>query len=102
MVIPELVVFLIPHLADALGSLGVELTPLLNLGAVGAIAGYLLLKNEPRLKGVEQAVDRLTRGLMLSVLANEQVSLQLKAQATELLSELHDAEERRREGRPPV
>jgi hypothetical protein len=101
MLLPELLFFLVARLADALGSLGVELTPLLNLGAVGAIAGYLLLKNEPRLKGVEQAVDRLTRGLMLSVLANEHASLQQKAQATELLQELHDAEERRRDGRPP-
>lgn len=83
------------RLADALVGLVPELAPVLNVGAIGAVLGYLLLKTEPRLKGMEAAIDRATRGQMLFLLAFEQVNGQLRAQVQELLQEIHDSEQRR-------
>lgn len=76
-----------------------ELAPLFQVGAIGAILAFLLLKTEPRLRGMEAAIDRNSRALMLSLLAGEQVSAALKAQAQALLEELHDADLQRGGGK---
>jgi hypothetical protein len=80
-----------PHLAPLMP----ELSPLLQLGGAGALLVWLLLKAEPRLKGIEAAIDRLARVHLLAVLAVEQLSGALKAEAQKLLEEIHDSEKAR-------
>lgn len=90
----------LPTLATAMP----ELAPLFQVGAIGAILAYLLLKTEPRLRSIEAALDRNTRGQMLFLLAFEQVgdsakmSEALKKQAQGLLQEIENAEHDRTKG----
>jgi hypothetical protein len=79
---------------------GVDLGSLLNLGAVGLILAWFLLKSEPRMLGMEEAIDRNTRGVMLSLLAQEEVSAGIKRQAQAVLEEVAEAEKRRRRAHP--
>jgi hypothetical protein len=82
---------------------GIALVPdlgsLFQMGAVGAIVAFLLLKTEPRLKGIEAAQDRTNRTVLLAILAIEQLSTALKSEATKLLEETRDAERSRERDR---
>lgn len=69
---------------------------LLQVGAVGGVLVWFLARAEPRLKGLEESNDRLTRGMMLFVLATEEVRTYLRDQATQLLAELEAAEKHRK------
>lgn len=73
-----------------------ELASLLNFGAIGAVLCYFLLKTEPRLRGIEEAIDRNSRAQMLFLLASEQVHEHFKVEAQRMLEEVQAAEARRR------
>lgn len=75
---------------------GVDVGSLLNLGAVGLVLAWFLLRSEPRMLGIEEAIDRNTRGAMLALLALEQVASGVKHQAQGVLEEIADAEKRRK------
>ena len=63
------------------------LEPLLNLGAVGAVLAWFLLKAEPRMRAMEDAIDRLVRAQMLDILSRPEVAPAIKDQAQRLLTE---------------
>lgn len=76
--------------ADASGN-GImqALEPLIQVGAVGAILAFFLVKLEPRLRGLEVAIYTMIRSNMLLVMASEspQVSSAMKKSAGEILEE---------------
>ena len=72
-----------------------DFAPLFQLGGIGCIVAYLLLKTEPRLRGMEAAIDRNTKAQMLFLLAQEHLPAYYKAKAQELLEEIHDAQRER-------
>ena len=88
------------------------LTPLLNLGAVGAVLAWVLWRLEPRLERsdqamaarferIEQALDRLTRAQLLMLISQPAVEEPVRQQAHQILEEMngHDAAEPRPKGR---
>ena len=85
-------------LAQASGVIGEGLSPLLNVGALGAVLAWFLLKTEPRLRRMEEANDRQSRIVLLAVLAMaEGKPLEsVKAQAHEMEQELDRAEDSRK------
>jgi hypothetical protein len=70
-------------------------SPLINLGAVGCVLAWFMFRMEPRLRRMEQAIDRMSRAIMLAALSMKGVSPALKEQATAVLKEIEDAQERR-------
>jgi hypothetical protein len=69
---------------------------LLQVGAVGGVLIWFLARAEPRLKGLEESNDRMTRGMMLFVLAAEEIRAYLRDQAAQLLAETEAAEKHRK------
>ena len=63
---------------------------LANLGAFGAIVGWMLWRAEPRLERIERALERLTRAQMLSLLSRPDIDDRIKDQAREVLDETQD------------
>ena len=69
-----------------------DLSPILNVGAVGAVLLWFLWKAEPRMAAIESAVNRLARAVMLATIGNEQISTEVRRQAELLLAELDEHE----------
>ena len=69
-------------------------TPLLNFGAVGGVLVWFMLKAEPRMRRIEEAIDRQSKTVLLFMLSQEEVGERYKAEARRLLREI-----RVREGR---
>ena len=74
----------------------VELTPLLNGGAIACVLAWFMFKAEPRLKGIEDAIDRQSRALLMWMLQQEGAGAGIKTQATTLLAEVTEAENARK------
>lgn len=70
------------------------LNGLINLGAVGAILAYFLVRTDPRLERLENAVDRLARAQMLMLIASPVTDEAIKRQAQSIINELDAAEKR--------
>lgn len=75
----------------------VDLGPLINLGGVGAVLAWFLMRAEKKFdeirRGYEmnsRALDRMVRAQMLAVLADIHVAPQVKQQAQELLAEIKE------------
>lgn len=65
-----------------------QLGPLINLGAVGCVLAWFMFKAEPRLKGLEESIDRNTRALLLAIISIEGLSPGVKDQVNTLLKEV--------------
>lgn len=76
-------------MSDPLGSL-------VQVGAVGAILAWFLIRLEPRLHQMERSIDRFSRVMLLDVLSRPQVPAAVKRQAEGILTDM-DHERRRRE-----
>lgn len=70
-------------------SLPVDLTPLFQLGAVGAIAAYLLVQINGRLQRVEHALDFLSRTLLLDIVSRENIPEVNRKQASSMLRQMN-------------
>jgi hypothetical protein len=92
-------VALLPILAaageTATGVLTDRWSPLINLGAIGCVLIWFLVKTEPRLRRMEQAIDRQSKSLMIAVISMRGVEGPVKEQAQAMLDEIKSAEERR-------
>lgn len=82
--------------------------PLMNTGAVGGILLLILLKFQPalqrfedgiwtKLNAIEDAIDRANKVDILRLVASPHVSDDVKAAATELLSDTNQASDARRQ-----
>lgn len=89
----------IPILAEAVDGKGADLSYWINYGACGLILGWTLWRAEPRLRGIERAIDRLTRmiAILLSELPHviEAVKQQCKAMFHELDTAARDRGEKK-------
>lgn len=63
------------------------LTPLLNVGAVGVVLAWFMMRLEGKVAHLEQAADRNTRAMMLLLIGINGLSPQEKRQAKDLLRE---------------
>jgi hypothetical protein len=64
------------------------LAPLIQVGAVGAILAWFLVKHEPRMRAIEFELQTQSRAILLSTLANPHASEQIREAATELKDEV--------------
>lgn len=78
----------------ATGVLTDQWGPLINLGAVGCVLAWFMFRTEPRLRRMEQAIDRSSRALMIVTMSIRRLAPEIKEQAESLISELEDAKER--------
>ncbi len=72
------------------------MAPLVNVGAVGAIVLWFMLRTEGILKDLVGGFDRLSRTINLFLLAQEAVPEYFKKRAQDLLEETEAAEISRR------
>lgn len=73
----------------------VELAPLFNGGSLACILAWFMFKAEPRMKGMEDAIDRNSKTMLLFILAHDEIKPGVKVQATEMLAEIKTAEDMR-------
>ena len=69
--------------------------PLLQVGAVGCILAWVLIRLEPRLGRVERAIDRNSRTILLAMVANPSTSAVVKEQARMIKDEIDAARKAR-------
>ena len=65
-----------------------DLTGLLNFGAIGCVLAWMLWRSDSRQERIERALDRLTRGQMLTLISRPDVDDHVKQQARAILREL--------------
>lgn len=76
---------------------GMEWGPLLNVGAVGAVLLWFMLRAEPRLRGIESAIDRSTRGNLILLLEIKRTTPEGRTAAETLKQEIEAAAKARGE-----
>lgn len=98
---------LLPILAQAAegaaSSIAPWLGPIFQYGGIGVCLAWFMFRSEPRLRAIEAAIDRVTRGMVVATIAiaNALEALQwhaaksLKVQAETLDRELDDAAKNR-------
>lgn len=69
--------------------------PILQFGVGGGVLVWFMLSCTPRLKGIESAIDRLARSILLLVVALPQANEPTKTQARAIITEVDDAEKLR-------
>lgn len=67
----------------------IDLTPLLQLGAVGAILAFFLVQTNPRLERVERALDFLSRTMLLDIVSRENIAEVNRRQAQSMLKQMN-------------
>jgi hypothetical protein len=91
---------IIPTLAvatDAGAALTNAWSPLINLGAIGCVLAWFLIRAEPRMGRIERAIDRANRAnliaaqLMSDIAEGRKVSEMTRQQAREIVKEIDDA-----------
>lgn len=65
--------------------------PLVNMGAIGIVLGWFMLRAEPRLRAIEASIDRVARALMVAVLSMKSCDASLKEQAQSIINEVEEA-----------
>ena len=79
-----------------------EFAPLANLGAIGLVLGWFMLRSEPRQRKLEEAMDRQTRMNGYVLIALESLSAPVKKQIDVVIKEAEDAELLRKGGKPTL
>lgn len=74
-----------------------EFSPLINAGGLAAVLAFILMKLEPRLRSIENAIDRMSRALLLVVISKDGPSIAEREQAQIILGELGNSKEKRDE-----
>lgn len=67
-----------------------ELSPLLNIGAVGFVLAWFMFRMEPRMRALEQAVDRNTKANLVLLLNSSESNPNVKTVAKTILQEIED------------
>lgn len=75
---------------------GFDFAPLVNVGAIGVILAWFLWKHEPRIKAIEDALDRLSRTQLLFLIELPHVSDAAKREAKIIIQEIAEAEAKRK------
>lgn len=82
-------------LADGADGLTAIISPLIQLGAVGACLAWFMFRSEPRLRAIEGAIDRMARAILLLVIALPNATAATREQAKGIQQELDDAQKTR-------
>lgn len=77
------------------------ITPLIQLGGVGVVLLWFMFKSEPRLRGIEASIDRMSRSIMLLVGSLPSANPAQKVQAEGLIREIDDAAKARGQNLSP-
>lgn len=80
----------------------VDLTGLVNVGAVGVVLAWHLVMIIPRLERIERAIDRQTQAHLLDITTRPGVSPIAKAQAERLNKSISSRYTKEREELPEV
>lgn len=88
----RLAICFIPIIAE-----GLDVNPFLNGGVAVAVLAFILMKLEPRLRSIENAIDRMSRALLLVVISKDGPSTAEREQAQIILGELGKSKEKRDE-----
>jgi hypothetical protein len=73
---------------------GFDFSPLLNTGVAAAVLAFLLIKLEPRLRGIESSIDRVTRALMIVVISLPEARRAERDQAQGIMDEIEKKKEK--------
>lgn len=73
-----------------------ELAPIANLGAMGCVLLWFMLRSEPRMQRHTEAIDRLTKMNGYVVIALETVHPAVKKQVQAIIDEVQEAETKRK------
>lgn len=82
---------IIYYLADAASSFE-WIAPILQFGVGGGVLVWFMLSVTPRLKGIEAAIDRLARSILLLIVSLPNATDVGKKQAEVIKGEVDDAE----------
>lgn len=77
-------------LADSGGS-GFTWQPIINLGGIGLVLAWVLWKLEPRMRGLEAAIERNTRANLVMIIEIKRTSEEAKKAAQEMIDEIDQA-----------
>lgn len=67
---------------------------LIQAGVAGVVLAWFMFRTEARLKGIENAVDRMARANLLLVLSLRDVNNAAKNEASAVIKEIDDAKAR--------
>lgn len=73
-----------------------EIAPLANLGAIGCVLLWFMLRSEPRMQKQTEAIERMTKMIGYAVIALEQSAPAVKKQVQLLVDEVEGEEARRK------
>ena len=86
----------IPSLAATAGAVGDGSAPwwapVVNMGAIGCVLLWFMLRMEPRMKALEAAQDRSNRTDLLRLAASPHVIPELKEEAASIMREIDAAQ----------
>lgn len=81
--------------------MNVDLSPLLNTGVAGVIIWWFMTRAEVHLREQAAAMDRMSRSVLLAVLAMETLSTPDRKRVQSILAELDEADRIRGKMPPP-
>jgi hypothetical protein len=77
--------------ASSIPSAGFDWGELIKAGGVAAICAFVLVRLEPRLRGVEKSIDRLARAMVIMISELPHVIVAVQLQCKTLQGELDRA-----------
>ncbi len=72
-------------------------TTLANVGVAGIVLGWFMFVVTPQLKGIESAIDRMSRAILILVIEMASSSVGAKTQAQTIIDEIKTAAHERKE-----
>lgn len=81
---------------SATSVLPAEITPLINLGAIGCVLLWFMLRMEPRIRKLEESNDRLGKMLGYVVIALKSTTPAVREQVEQVIKEIDEAEVQRK------
>lgn len=78
-------------LADVAGAAGAVYEPIVNIAGIGAVLGWFMFRNEPRMRAIEAAIDRSSRVQLAMLLLLPNLNDNSKRAAQEIMDEIERA-----------
>ncbi len=73
------------------------MAPLLQAGIPGVVLAWFMIRSEARFRGMEKAVNRMSRSVLLLVVSMDSSNHAVRAEANELLEEINAANRKDRD-----
>lgn len=64
------------------------IAPLLQTGVAGAILAWFMFRLEPRIRSLEESIDRQVRAMMLDLMAHNQLRSETVRQLQQIVEEI--------------